>query len=74
MGQLTGEDGGRGWDRLKLGVYGLVVEEKGAVVVGESDIQELCMPETRSAEERGDTALHSDTYQLIVALDDPGHV
>jgi hypothetical protein len=61
MGQLAGKDGRRGWDRLELGVYGLVVEEEGAVVVGASDIQELCMPEMRSAEERGDTALHRDS-------------
>jgi hypothetical protein len=74
MRQLTGKDGGRGWNCLELGVYRLVVEEKSAVVGGERDVQELCMPETRSAEERGDTALHNNTYQLVVALDNPGHV
>jgi hypothetical protein len=66
MGQLMGEDGGRGWDRLELGVDGLVVEEQSAVVVGESDVQELCMPEARSAESRGmwgysATQRHGDT-------------
>lgn len=47
MGQLTGRDVWRRWDGFKLGVHRLVVEEKSAVVGGEGDVQELCMPETQ---------------------------
>jgi hypothetical protein len=76
MGQLTGEDGGRGWDRLELGVDGLVVEEQGAVVVGESNIQELCMPEARSAENSetwgySATQRHSDMATHVPAHSRP---